>query len=65
MAEAFAVGAVVRLKSGGPPMTITQENTQRSQGSLTVNCAWFADTKVEHGTFPPAALETVKPEDIP
>ena len=39
MAEAFNIGDVVRLKSGGPSMTIIN---QIGDGILV--CEWFGDT---------------------
>lgn len=50
----FAIGDIVRLKSGGPEMTIqsTPEGT-----SKVYNCQWFAGKKLEHGRFPADSLE--------
>ena len=33
--QSFKVGDVVRLKSGGPPMTVEQT------GGKAIRCAWF------------------------
>jgi uncharacterized protein YodC (DUF2158 family) len=52
------VGSVVKLKSGGPDMTVT--SIDREQGKTFVFCAWFVGTKSEKGHFPPEALELVK-----
>lgn len=58
----FPVGAVVRLKSGGPAMTVTFSEP----GITNVQVAWFpqannADSMAEaqQHTFPVAALELV------
>ena len=49
---AFQSGAVVRLKSGGPKMTVVDVQTQE------VTCTWFTKQDLkEQGTFPPYALE--------
>jgi len=45
MAETFTVGDVVRLKSGGPKMTIRHVSTNPG-GTPIVNCEWFADNNV-------------------
>lgn len=50
------VGDVVRLKSGGPSMTVTQVG-EDAYGVPMVWCAWFEGTKPMDGTFPPGALE--------
>jgi uncharacterized protein YodC (DUF2158 family) len=48
----FKTGDVVRLKSGGPPMTVTGMSQTGS-----VICQWFWNNKMESGSFPPDALE--------
>ena len=46
------VGDVVKLKSGGPRMTVTE------RGFHFVQCAWFdADNQLHHGEFDAAFLE--------
>ena len=59
MADTLKVGDVVRLKSGGPKMTVTQVGTDSITELLTVWCAWFVLTKQETGTFPADAVEPV------
>jgi len=49
-------GSVVKLKSGGPAMTVTRVGNE--QGRIFVYCAWFVGTKQEQGHFPPEALTT-------
>lgn len=49
--ERFTTGILVRLKSGGPIMTVAQ--TSDSSG---VRCQWFAGKKMESGWFPPESL---------
>ena len=56
----LAIGQVVKLKSGGPEMTI------RSLPSPTYSfysCQWFAGKKLEHGDFPHETLVLVPLDD--
>ena len=53
--DATNVGTVVRLKSGGPSMTVQFLN---SDGE--VYCQWFSGSKLEGGSFPAASLEVVR-----
>lgn len=55
----FAVGNIVKLKSGGPEMTVHREIAYST--GLVVRCQWFAGKKLESGEFPPDSLELVKP----
>ena len=57
MADEIKVGDVVRLKSGGPKMTV--------QGDIYGNClcAWFVKDKEQTGQFSPASLELVHEDD--
>ncbi len=55
MAES-KVGDVVRLKSGGPKMTIA-DTTSNPAGIL---CTWFDEAEVKSARFPAAALEPDK-----
>ena len=54
----FQVGDVVKLKSGGPEMTVQDEDE-----SGEYHCQWFAGKKLASGWFPEAGLEpaSVKP----
>lgn len=54
MAENFNIGDVVRLKSGGPLMTVT--DLTHFNGVTTATCTWFVDNKPEIGHFPFSAL---------
>ena len=51
----FVKGDTVRLKSGGPIMTVT--NIGDRMGELAVWCMWFEKMKKMEDTFPPEALE--------
>lgn len=52
--RAFAAGDVVRLKSGGPMMTVRSVE-ESPQGAL-VHCDWFVGTDGQSGLFPPSSL---------
>jgi uncharacterized protein YodC (DUF2158 family) len=55
----FKAGEVVRLKSGGPKMTVTQVGKKAMTGESAVWCVWFEGTKKHEDTFAPEALEAV------
>lgn len=58
MAETFEIGDIVRLKSGGPDMTV--ENTRGvSVDRVIVDCQWFAGKKLHRGAFDPETLVKV------
>lgn len=52
----FSVGDVVKLKSGGPDMTIRSVPDLHSKQYL---CQWFAGKKLEQGSFPEESLDPV------
>jgi uncharacterized protein YodC (DUF2158 family) len=54
------VGDVVKLKSGGPAMTV-EVVTKATEGHL-VRCVWFDGAEAKRGTFPAAALEDAETE---
>jgi len=51
MPIAFPLGEVVRLKSGGPRMTIMEIVDE------IIHCQWFEGTKLKTGRFRPETLE--------
>jgi len=53
----FEIGEIVRLKSGGPDMTV--ESYISAYGRYT--CQWFAGKKLESGDFKEASLERKTP----
>lgn len=57
----FEVGQVVKLKSGGPDMTIQDFYTEKFSGKY--RCQWFAGKKLENGVFPEQSLELVNDEN--
>jgi uncharacterized protein YodC (DUF2158 family) len=54
----IAVGDVVYLKTGSPPMTVTDVHADR------VGIAWYAEASEElrHATLPAAVLMTAHPK---
>lgn len=57
MADEFNLGDIVKLKSGGPPMTITGI---RGDGR-NVTCTWFkSSNESAWQVFPKAALDLAK-----
>jgi uncharacterized protein YodC (DUF2158 family) len=57
----FVVGDVVRLKSGGPTMTITSIGRPYETGNLKAFCTWFKSTnEVANQYFPFDAIEKAK-----
>jgi uncharacterized protein YodC (DUF2158 family) len=56
MAAQLKVGNIVRLRSGGPLMTVTLIDTL--DGALSAWCSWFDEkNKAEKDTFPVASLD--------
>jgi uncharacterized protein YodC (DUF2158 family) len=55
MADKFKVGEKVRLKSGGPKMTVSKVQGQ----GLDITCTWFKDGKKKDGRFDAETLEHV------
>ena len=53
----FKTGDIVKLKSGGPEMTI---KAPASQNKANFYCQWFAGKKLEQGNFPSNSLDLVK-----
>ncbi|MBG5959813.1 YodC family protein [Proteus mirabilis] len=56
--DQFETGDLVKLKSGGPEMTV-----QGPIGSERIRCQWFAGKKLEHGDFKPDSLSLVLDDD--
>jgi uncharacterized protein YodC (DUF2158 family) len=56
---AFNPGDTVRVRSGGPIMTV--ERLGVVGGEDAVWCVWFEKTKQERGYFAPVALEACTP----
>lgn len=60
----YNVGDIVKLKSGGPDMTINDVvvgyNSKEFIGSY--DCQWFAGKKLDKGRFPEESLVAVSSE---
>lgn len=62
MKDPFPTGKVVRLKSGGPKMTVNhcaEQGYGANSNKMEVWCDWFAGSKKELGKFLPEQLEEV------
>ena len=55
--QEFAVGSIVKLKSGGPDMSV------KSVYKEQYTCQWFAGKKLEQGVFPPQSLVPVEGQE--
>ncbi len=65
--EQFSIGSVVKLKSGGPQMTVMAYGTKMEFGSIfsknvedkeQVKCQWFDSSgTLQEDVFPVASLE--------
>lgn len=58
----FKSGDQVRLKSGGPDMTVSNVS---DLGDVLIECHWFGGKKLEYGRFHPGELVKVQAEDKP
>ena len=57
MAQEIKIGSVVRLKSGGPAMTVTSiHESGMGTGPIHAYCSWFDSSKVVTGDFPLEAV---------
>lgn len=54
----LSIGDVVKLKSGGPNMTVTSA----PQGTTAYYCKWFLEGKTHSGRFEGKTLELVAKE---
>jgi uncharacterized protein YodC (DUF2158 family) len=54
--EEIKPGDVVRLKSGGPLMTVSHIDPPDEYGPAQARCSWFDDKKECSGIFPMHAL---------
>ena len=58
MASKYKVGDLVKLRSGGPTMTVkTVPNALDFDEGRPYRCQWFAGKKAETEVFPEASLE--------
>jgi len=60
MSNTYNIGDIVKLKSGGPEMTIKKVNTNMNdEPSGHYQCQWFAGKKLDSGVFPQESLVAV------
>lgn len=58
MAEKFKEGDQVRLKSGGPDMTVNKVSEGIGLNDITIHTVWFDERcKLNTGAFSPDALD--------
>jgi len=57
MSSNIKEATVVRLKSGGPRMTVSK--VKPWNGVMTADCDWFEGGKQTYGSFPVASLTVV------
>lgn len=65
MENSYNVGDTVKLKAGGPEMSISKiiaPNPTTGRTGVEYRCQWFAGKKLESGEFPPESLELVGKE---
>jgi uncharacterized protein YodC (DUF2158 family) len=63
MSNTYNIGDIVKLKSGGPEMTVRKVNTNMSEEfSGNYQCQWFAGKKLDSGVFPQESLVVVTGE---
>ncbi|WP_110709872.1 DUF2158 domain-containing protein [Salinicola sp. CR57] len=59
----YSVGDIVKLKSGGPHMTVRELTTNLDrQYTGSYKCQWFAGKKLDTGVFPHDSLVKVEEE---
>lgn len=55
------LGDVLYLKSGGPPMTVTEILPRPDQSGTDIGLRWFGGTNMMAGTFPASSLVVAYP----
>lgn len=58
----FEPGDIVRLKSGGPKMTVAKLDTDY-EGDEYAYCEWFKGATRQSGKFEPQVLESVEEDE--
>jgi uncharacterized protein YodC (DUF2158 family) len=58
----YNLGDTVKLKSGGPDMSVKEVISTRDGFSGSYRCQWFAGKKLDMGVFPQESLVAVVTE---
>ena len=62
----FNVGDIVYLVTGGPAMSVYEQETDFDSGRYPFNgkyrCQWFAGKKLDSGVFPEESLTATNPK---
>ncbi|PKL39391.1 MAG: DUF2158 domain-containing protein [Candidatus Riflebacteria bacterium HGW-Riflebacteria-1] len=59
----FAIGDIVKLKSGGPDMTVKECITKNGSDKIeALKCQWFAGKKLDSGVFSLQSILKVEEE---
>ncbi|MGA3054361.1 MAG: DUF2158 domain-containing protein [Candidatus Korobacteraceae bacterium] len=59
----FRIGDLVRLKSGGPTMTVIHVGVPINESRIKITCQWFVGTNLTTEEFPPEALDRAPAKD--
>lgn len=63
MSNKYKIGDIVKLKSGGPEMTVRKVDSNMGGEFLgSYRCQWFAGKKLDAGVFPEESLVEVPAE---
>lgn len=62
-ARPFEIGQIVRLRSGGPSMTVSGYFLDSLRDELLVEVDWFSGTKAQHRNFRATSLEPVEDDN--
>lgn len=54
------IGDIVRLKNGGPRMTVVRAVMNLARCEVDAECNWFVDDLLQTAVFPQVVLETVE-----
>ncbi|WP_082108870.1 DUF2158 domain-containing protein [Azospirillum thiophilum] len=57
MPEDIVKGKVVRLKSGGPNMTVISVGHDEIQDEVLAYCVWFVSNEAKYNSFPLFTLD--------
>jgi len=59
----FEIGDVVRLRSGGPSMTVVAMEYDFGENEFEVGCSWFDGRTLHSKRYPTSQLERTMPDD--